>query len=106
MATELKFLKTINDISVYHDDYMEKGSMIVIYKSESLMKPGYVWIPTEIYNEGMATAKGAAIEKKEVDKILKMKRERNFSDIKGIVCNLDEKDVDEKMIKTLKKHYK
>ena len=100
----VKHIKTIEGIPVYSDPYMEKGKFMVLYKGADVIEPGNVFVPIDIWNEGMKTAVGAPIEKDEVDRILKMKRDRKLSDVKGIICNYSEEDIDE-IIQSLYKYF-
>jgi len=98
-------ITTIDGIPVYSDPHMDRTQFIVTYKSAELFNPGYVFVPTDVWNEGMKTAVGAPIEKDEVDRILKMKRDRKLSDVKGIICNCPKEDID-KIIQSLYKNFK
>jgi len=98
-------INTINNIPIYANPHMEKGNFMIVYKGAEVLEPGYLFVPIDIWNEGMETAEGFPIEKDEVDRILKMKRDRKLSDVKGIICNCPEEDID-KIIQSLYKQFK
>jgi hypothetical protein len=108
MAAELVFVKNIEGIPFYRDSYMKEEEILVCYKSKEVDSTGYIYVDTQKFNEALSKCKGAPIEKKEVDKILKRNRNRNFSDIKAIICNInfDDKDREEKLINLIKKKFK
>ena len=96
----VNFIKNFRNIPVYSDPHMSKDNFLVMYKGAEIENPGYVWVPNEVWNEGLKTAKGAVFEKSEVDEILRQKRDHKLSDVKAIICNCPEEDI-EKIINTL-----
>ena len=100
----INFIKNFGDIPVYSDPHMEKGEFMVMYKGADLVPPGLVYVPTEIYNKGLETMESAAFDKDEVDEILRQKKDRKLSDVKAIICNCPEEDID-KIINSLYKKF-
>jgi len=84
---------------------MEKGEYLVMYKTEDDILSGYVYVPAEIYNEGLRTMKAAEFEKDRVSEILRKKRDKNLSDVKAIICNSPKEDID-KIIESLNRNFK
>ena len=103
--SEISFIKKVENIPIYRDPYMEKDKFIVGYQSLPILDPGYIFVPMDKWNEGMINAK-SAIEKDEVDEILKEKINRKFSDIKFILCNLTNEEDLNKLINSLYKNFK
>lgn len=90
-------------IPVYHDPYMGKDKLIVIYKSKEVNNPGYIFTPyismmRKPGEESTGPYLDSPIEKDEVDEILK-NRKRKKEDIKAFVCNLT--DTDEKRLRSI-----
>lgn len=104
--TGINEIAKINGIPVYQDQYMDDDKFIVMYKSKSVMEPGLVFVPTEKWNEGLAKCKGAAIDHEEVDRILKMKKDRKLEDVTAIICKESSDEIIEKITRTLETQFK
>jgi hypothetical protein len=88
---EITFLKNIQNIAIWNDPSMGKEKILIARQELASLDPEFIFIPQN--NE----------ETFEVEKI---NRNRNFEDIRFVICNLiDPEDLD-KMIKTIKKIYK
>jgi hypothetical protein len=96
----------INGIPVYQDKYMDDDKFLVMYKSKSAMNPGIVHVNTEHWNKTLSECDGGAIEQEEVDRILKMKKNKNLDDVKAIICKEINEIIIENIIKILEKQFK
>ena len=105
MKEGVNFITKVDNISVYKDIYMDSSSYLIMYKGEELENPGLIFVPSDIFNEGMKTAKGAAFDQKEVDEILRKKKNRKLLDVKAIICNIEKEDIN-KLIESLYKNFK
>lgn len=92
---EVNKVTEIKDIPVYQDIYMDDDKFIIIYKGKPEIEPGLVFIPWVDLSEST----GATIDNDEVNRILKMKKDKNLKDVSGIVC----KEINETIIENIRK---
>lgn len=92
-------LGEILGIPVYQDANMEDDKYLVIYKSKMDVGPGIVYVPIENLSKG----EGAIFDQEEIDRILKMKKNRSFSDIKAFICKSLNKATIQKISNSIEK---
>lgn len=90
------YMKTIDGIPIYADPYMDRHSFMVMYE-KLWSPPGMIYIPFSNLTE---------IEDSPIDREIleKKKKDKKLSDVKGIICNSPEEDMD-KIIQTLYKEF-
>lgn len=81
-------------IPVYVDPHMDRTQFLVMYE-KFWLPPGMINVPFD---------PDAFIETPEED-IVKKKKDKKLSDVKGIICNCPDEDVD-KIIQSLYKEFK
>jgi len=89
--SELTYMKTIDGIPIYSDPFMERDSFMVMYEK--------LWTPPWIIDTSFEPIKAL-----EIEDIQKKKKDRKLSDVKGIICNSPEEDI-EKIIQSLYKNF-
>ncbi len=92
-TSSVNFIKTFRGISIYRDPYMQDSKQLLFgLKGKEVSDPGPIFVPFENFKN----IKPSAIEKDEVDKILKEQvKNRKFSDYTFVVCNIDDDKIPE-----------
>jgi hypothetical protein len=95
----------IEGVSFYRDPIMDED-MVLVGSRGIEVEPGYIYVDTQKWNEALAKAKPSAIEKDEVDQILKdAANNLDFSRVRFAVCNpKDDNDI-QKMFKIIKEKW-
>jgi tRNA A37 threonylcarbamoyladenosine synthetase subunit TsaC/SUA5/YrdC len=89
----------IKGIPLYHDKYIDDKTVLIGYKTNELINPKPIFLPTE----NLKNFKNTTIEKEEVDRILKMKKNRNFEDLNFVICSYKDENTLIKIENLLKK---
>ena len=92
MENKIVFVKKFMEISIYKDPYMDSSTILFGRKGNEEVDTGYIYVPTDIWNEGMKNIKGGEIEEKEVNKILE-EQNNNFYKYSFAICNVEDKDL-------------
>jgi hypothetical protein len=93
--SEVVQIKKIDGIPIFSDPLMDRNSFMVMYE-KTWLPPGIIHIPYENLDKLEEVTKD--------DDIIRKKKEKKLSDVKGIICNCPDEDID-KIIQSLYKNF-